>query len=368
MCRASEIGCHDDEDNGFKADPPYRVDQPLLDRSLTPSYTRAVKLGRREFIATVALGLDILARRASAQGSAKPPRVGYLGSRNPRSTKAFFDGLQEQGYVRGQNFLLEFRAPERPDKYEEFPGLAAQLVAAGVDVILAATPSAIEATTRATRTIPIVGVDLESDPVAKGWAASLAHPGGNFTGFVLDIPEMSGKQLQFLKEVKPDLSRVAVFGDPRVNELQWKATEAAARGAGLTIQALSVRDVGEVPGAIAEAARQRAGALVVLTSPLVFNNLGRITEAAVKHRIPAICPFAPAFADAGGLIAYGPDLPDLYRRAAGYVGRILKGAKAGDLPVQRLDKFQLVVNLKTARALHLTLPQSLVLRADHVIE
>ncbi len=127
-----------------------------------------------------------------------------------------------------------------------------------------------------------------------------------------------------------------------MNELQWKATETAARGAGLTIQALSVRDVGEVPGAIA--------------------------EAAVKHRIPAICPFAPAFADAGGLIAYGPDLPDLYRRAADYVGRILKGAKAGDLPVQRLDKFQLVVNLKTARALHLTLPQSLVLRADHVIE
>jgi putative ABC transport system substrate-binding protein len=190
------------------------------------------------------------------------------------------------------------------------------------DVILAATPSAIEATTRATRTIPIVGVDLESDPVAKGWAATLAHPGGNFTGFVLDIPEMSGKQLQFLKEVKPDLIRVAVVGDPRVNELQWRATEAAARGAGLTIQALSVRDVGEVPRA-----HHRGGA---------------------KHRIPAICPFAPAFADAGGLLAYGPDLPDLYRRAADYVGRILKGAKPGDLPVQRLEKFQLVVNLKTA--------------------
>jgi putative ABC transport system substrate-binding protein len=282
--------------------------------------------------------------------------------------KAFLESLQEMGYVPGQNFLLEFRGPERPDKYEQHADLAAQLVAAGVDVILASNPSAIEATTKATKTIPIVGVDLESDPVAKGWAATLARPGGNFTGFFLDIPEISGKQLQFLKEIKPVLSRVAVLGDSRVNELQSRATEAAARGAGLTIQAFSVRDIGEVPGAIAEAARQRAGALVVLTSPLVFNNLGRIADAAVKHRLPAICPFAPAFADAGGLIAYGPDITDLFRRAAGYVARILRGAKPGELPVQRPEKFGLVVNLKTARALKLTLPQSLVLRADRVIE
>jgi putative ABC transport system substrate-binding protein len=272
------------------------------------------------------------------------------------------------GYVPGQNFLFELRAPERPDKYEQFPDLAAQLVAAGVDVILAATPSAIEATTKVTRTIPIVGVDLESDPVAKGWAATVARPGGNFTGFFLDIPEISGKQLQFLKEVKPDLHRVAVLGDPRVNELQLRATEAAARGAGLTIQALSVKDIGEVQGAIAGAARQRAGALVVLTSPLVFNNLGRIVDAAIKHRLPAICPFSPAFADAGGLIAYGPDLPDFYRRAAGYVGRILKGAKPGELPVQRPEKFQLAVNQKTAKALGLTIPQAMLLRADHIVQ
>jgi putative ABC transport system substrate-binding protein len=179
---------------------------------------------------------------------------------------------------------------------------------------------------------------------------------------------MSGKQLQFLKEVRPDLSRVAMLGDPRVNDLQSRATEAAARGAGLTIHALAVRDVGEVRGAIAEAAHQRDGALVVLTSPLVFYNLGRIVDAAAKHRLPAICPFAPAFADAGGLIAYGPDLPDLYRRAAQYVSKILRGARPGDLPVQRPEKFQLVVNLKPARALKLTLPSSLVLRADRVIE
>ena len=326
---------------------------------------------RRAFIGTVGLGLLGSRRRASAQASAKVPRVGYLSGSKALTfppLKAFLEGLQEMAYVPGQNFLFEARAPERPDKYEQNADLAAQLVAAGVDVILASNPSAIEATTKATKTIPIVGVDLESDPVAKGWAATLARPGGNFTGYVLDIPEISGKQLQFLKEVKPDLRRVAVLGDPRVNELQSRATEAAARGAGLTIQAFSVRDIGEVPGAIAGAARQRAGALVVLTSPLVFNNLARIADAAVKHRLPAICPFAPAFADAGGLIAYGPDLPDLFRRAAGYVGRILKGAKPGDLPVQRPEKFQLAVNLKTARVLKLTLPQSLVLRADRVIE
>ena len=326
---------------------------------------------RRAFIGTVGLGLLVSRRRASAQASAKIPRVGYLSSQKALTyppTKAFLEGLQEMAYVPGQNFVFEVRGPERPDQYEQYPDVVAQLVAAGVDVILAATPSGIEATTKATKTIPIVGVDLESDPVSKGWAATLARPGGNFTGFVLDVPEMSGKQLQFLREVKPDLSRVAVLGDPRVNELQSRATEAAARGAGLTIQALSVRDIGEIPGAIAGAARQRAGALVVLTSPLVFNNLGRIADAAVKHRLPAICPFAPAFADAGGLIAYGPDLLDLNQRAAGYVGRILKGVKPGDLPVQRSEKFQLVVNLKTARALKLTLPQTLVLRADRVIE
>ena len=317
---------------------------------------------------TLALGLLVSRRRASTQAPAKLPRVGYLGSQGGGPFKAFLEGLQEMGYVPGQNYVLEARAPERPDKYDQYPGLAAQLVAAGVDVILASNPASIEATTKATKTIPIVGVDLESDPVAKGWAASLRHPGGNFTGFVLDIPEMSGKQLQFLKEINPNLRRVAVLGDPRVNELQLRATEAAARGAGLTTQTLSVRDIGEVPAAIAGAARQHAGALVVLTSPLVFNNLARIADSAVQYRLAAICLFAPAFAVAGGLIAYGPNLLDFYRRAAGYVDRILKGAKPGDLPVQRPEKFQLVVNLKTARALKLTLPRALVLGADRVIE
>jgi putative ABC transport system substrate-binding protein len=329
-----------------------------------------VQLGRREFVITLALGLLVARRRASAQASTKLPKVGYLGSQKVATptAQAFLQGMHEMGYVPGQTFLLEGRAPERPDRYEQYAQLAADLVAAGVDVILAATPSAIEASIKATKTIPIVGVDLESDPVAKGWAATLAHPGGNFTGFVLDIAEMSGKQLQFLKEVKPNLRRIAVLDDPRVNELQLRATEVAARGAGLTIQRLAVRHIDEVPAAITGAARQRAGGLVVLTSPLVFNNLNRVAEAAVTNRLPAICLFSPAFADAGGLIAYGPDLPDFYRRAAGYVSRILRGAKPADLPVQRPEKFQLAINLKTARALQLTLPQFLVRRADRVVE
>ena len=172
--------------------------------------------------------------------------------------------------------------------------------------------------TKATKTIPIVGVDLESDPVAKGWVASLARPGGNVTGFFLDIPEMSGKQLQLLKEVKPTLARVAVLGTRAVNELQFRATEVAARSGGLTLQPLPIKSLDEIPEAIAAAARQRAGALLVLTSPLIFTSLPRIAEAAIKHRLPAINLFVPFFAEAGGLLAYGPNFRDLFRRAADY--------------------------------------------------
>jgi putative ABC transport system substrate-binding protein len=322
-----------------------------------------MKLTRRHAVVALVFGLVVPPRRASAQ---KLPRVGYLGGNVPLNIDALLGGLQAAGYVRGQNFELEFRMSERPDT--GVAALASQVVAAGVDVILASNPFAIEAAIKATKTISIVGVDLESDPVARGWAATLAHPGGNFTGFVLDIPEMSGKQLQFLKELKPDLRRVAVLGDPRLNALQFRATEVAARDAGLTIQALSIKDPSEISSAISTAARQRAGALVVLTSPMIFNNFRHVTEAAIKDQLPAICPFAPSFADAGGLIAYGPDVPDLFRRAGEYVSRIFKGAKAGELPVQRPEKFRLVINLKTARALKLTVPQSLVLRADQIIE
>ena len=204
--------------------------------------------------------------------------------------------------------------------------------------------------------------------MTEGWAASLAHPGGNVTGFFLDIPEMSGKQIQFLKDVKPTLSRVAILGDPRVNELQFEATEAAARTAGLQLQRLPIKSQPEIASMITRAARQGAHGLVALTSPLVNIGLTRVAEAAATHRLPAICGFVPIFAEAGGLLAYGPDFPDLFRRAAGYVAMILKGSKPAELPIQRPSKFDLVVNMKTAKALGLTMPQSLLLRADQIIE
>ncbi len=215
---------------------------------------------RRAFIRTLGLGVLAIHRQVHAQASAKAPRAGWLGrspGRELPSFKAFLEGLGALGYVIGENLVVDVRAPEH-DKIEEYSDLAGQLVAAGVDVLLAANPHALEAMTKATKTVPIVGVDLESDPVAKGWVASLARPGGNVTGFFLDLPEMSGKQLQLLKEVKPTLARVAVLGDPGVNELQFRATEIAARSGGLTLQPLPTKGLNEIPGAIAEAARWRA--------------------------------------------------------------------------------------------------------------
>ena len=251
---------------------------------------------------------------------------------------------------------------------EQYPDVAVRLVTAGVDVILASNPYAVAAVARATTTIPVVAVDFESDPVAKGWVTSLARPGRNVTGFFLDIPEISAKQLQILKEVKPNLAKVAVLGDPRVNELQFRATEAGAQGARLTLQRLPVNGLDEIPRALADAARWGAGALLALSSPMLFPGLRRLAEAAVKHGLPSINLFVPFFAEAGGLLAYGPVLVDPFRRAASYVDRILKGAQPAELPVQRPTKFELVINLKTAKALRLTVPGPLLLRADRVIE
>jgi putative ABC transport system substrate-binding protein len=204
--------------------------------------------------------------------------------------------------------------------------------------------------------------------VAKGWVATLARPGGNVTGFFLDIPEMSGKQLQLLKEIKPNLARVAVLGDARVNELQFRATDVAAQGASLTLQRLPVKDLNEIPKAFADVPCQRTGALLVLSSPMIFGGMSRIAEIAVQHRLPAISLFVPWFAEAGGLLAYGPAFLDPFRYAASYVDKILKGAPPGDLPVQRPTRFQFVVNLRTAKAIGLAIPQSVLLRADQIIE
>jgi putative ABC transport system substrate-binding protein len=322
-------------------------------------------ISRRAFIGTGCLGVLAGPQRAYAQATAKVPRVGYLG-RSAVAAKAFMERLGELGYVIGKNLVVDVRVSEHDTA--EYTGLAAQLVAAGGEVIVASNPHALEAMTKATRIIPIVGVDLESDPVAKGWVASVARPGGNVTGFFLDIPEMSGKQLQLLQEVNPTLARIAVLGDPRVNELQFRAAEVAARGASLTLQRLPIKSREEVAAAIGDAAHRHTGAILVLSSPLLFNNLRDVAEAAVKHRLPTINLFVPFFAEAGGLLAYGPAFRDLFRSAADYTSRILKGAKPGDLPVQRPTTFELVINLKTAKSLGLTIPPSLLARAVQVIE
>jgi putative ABC transport system substrate-binding protein len=327
-------------------------------------------IGRRAFVGMVSAGC--LARwrgRGEAQPSTKDPRVAYFGGRLGFEVngRAFIEGLREHGYVPGRNLILDVRTYDTA-KMDSLDLAANEAVATGADVIFASNPQHIEAAVKATRVIPIVGVDLESDPVARGWVATLAKPGGNFTGFFLDTPEISGKQLQFLKEVRSDISRVAVLGDPRVNEPQFTAIETVARSMRLTLQLLRIKAPDAIVPAIADVGRQRAGALVILTSPLVFSRLDRIADAAVAHRLPAISPFSPRFAEVGGLLAYGADIRDLFRRSAAYVDRIIKGAKPRELPIQRPEKFLLVLNLKTARALKLTLPMALVQRSDRVIE
>ena len=326
---------------------------------------------RRTFVGTTVVAVLATRGRAPAQPPAKPAKIGWLTGRprgRPASRAAILEGLKHHGFT-GLDVIVE-TGTGGPDTgaAANYANAAARLVAAAPDVIIASNPYSIAAVTRATKSIPIVAVDLESDPVARGWVASLARPGGNVTGFFLDVPELSGKQLQFLREVKPDLARVAVLGDARINELQFRATEAAAKTVGLTLHALTVANADQIEGRVAEAARQRVGALLALTSPLVSGSLERLASAAVKHRLPAICPFVPLFAEAGGLLAYGPDFYDLFRRAGVYAGRILKGAKVAELPVQRPEKFELAVNARTARELGLALPIALVQRADRVID
>src|SRR5215813_1959906 len=321
-------------------------------------------LGRRRFMAALAGGLVAVPRAAQAQQQGKIARVGITVATDVYYN-AFLQGLREAGWVPGQNLVIERRFVRGERKMHA--AMVADLVAAKVDVIVATGPLVIEIARKATRGVPVVGLDLESDPVASGFAASLARPGGNVTGIFLDLPELGGKQLQFLKETLPRLTRVAVLWEPEIGEPQLRATEAAARAAGLTLSAFGVRAGEEVRPAVERLVRERAQALVVLTSPLLFNNREQIVELARKYRLPNISPFI-RFPNAGGLMAYGPDLIEMYRRAATYVDKILRGAKAGDLPVERPAKFQLVINLKTAQALGLTIPPSLLTRADQVIE
>jgi putative ABC transport system substrate-binding protein len=247
------------------------------------------------------------------------------------------------------------------------PGLAVELVRGRPDVIFARGAGALAATKSATDTIPIVAVDLESDPVATGFVRTLARPGGNVTGVFLDVPELSGKQLQLLRDIIPTISRVAVLGDSVLNAPQFRATAQAARALTIHVQKLDVRASADLDRAMEAARKGNARAVILLSSPLVFVHRTEIGSMAATRHLPAVSMFVE-FAEAGGLMVYGPSLREAFRRCGGYVAKILQGAKPADLPIERPEKFDLVINLKTAKALGLTIPPSLLQRADQVIE
>jgi putative ABC transport system substrate-binding protein len=269
------------------------------------------------------------------------------------------------GYVEGQNIAIEARWAE--GKYERLPGLAAELVRLKMDTIVA-YGVAIQAAQQATGTIPIVMAAV-IDPVGADFVASLARPGGNITGLSSMAPEMVGKQLELLKEVVPAVSRVALLGNPanQGNAAQMREAQDTARQLGVQLQPLEVRSPAEIDGAFAAITAERAGAVIVFADAVLLDHRRRIADLAARRRLPMVSVMVENV-EAGGLMAYGPSIAERFRRAATYVAKILKGAKPADLPVEQPIKFELVINMKTAKALGLTIPQSVLLRADELIQ
>jgi putative ABC transport system substrate-binding protein len=278
---------------------------------------------------------------------------------------ALRQGLRELGYVEGRNVAIEFRWAE--GNYDRLSGLAAELVRLKVNVLVAGTQAAIQAAKDATAAIPIVMV--ASDPLAAGFVASLARPGGNITGVSMMSAEVIGKQLEMLKEVVPRVSRVALLGNPaNPGTAQWvRHAQDAGRALGVRLQPLEARDPSEIDNAFTEMTREQAGAVVILNDTMLSDNRIRIADHAARRRLPTVFGLSE-YAEAGGLLVYEASRSDRWRRAATYVDKILKGAKPGDLPVEQPTKFELIINLKTAKALGLTIPPSLLARADQVIE
>ena len=250
---------------------------------------------------------------------------------------------------------------------DQLPGMAAELVSLGVQAIAAVSPSAVHAAYSATRTVPIVAVDLESDPVANGWAASLGRPGGNVTGIFLDLPELSAKCLQMLRETVPKLAKLGVLWDPATGSVPLQALEKVTGSLSLEMAVQEVRRAGDFEGAFRAIGPAEGTGLLMLPSPLVTSNLQLLADLSLAHRFPSITLF-PEFARTGGLLAYGPDLPRLFRQAGALTRKILEGANPAEQPIERPARFQLVVNLKTAEALGVTVATSVLLLADEVIE
>jgi putative ABC transport system substrate-binding protein len=326
----------------------------------------------RKTFASVALCALLLALSfpARAQQPAKVPRIGFLTTVSPSTisdrVEAFRQGLRELGYVEGKNIVIEWRYAE--GKADRVLGLAAELVRLKVDLIVTTGPSVTGSAKKATSTIPIV-MEQDPDPVGNGFVASLARPGGNITGLATLAPELSGKRLELLKEIFPRLSRVAVFGTSTNpgNAQALRETEVAAGAFGVMLQYLDVGDPKDIETAFRAATKGRADAVVALASPVFVSQRTQLADLAVKSRLPTIYD-RREFVDDGGLMCYGTNFADLSRRAATYVDKILKGAKPADLPVEQPIKFELIINLKAAKQIGLTIPPNVLVRADKVIK
>ncbi len=323
-------------------------------------------MDRRVFLGTVSLSFFVAPLVPDAQPTGRNPRIGILRPGSPPDPllDAFRQGLRELGYEEGRNISIEYRWAEGRD--ERLPGLAADLVRLKVDVIVAGA-GAVEAAKHATTTIPIV-MPVSGDPVRAGLVASLARPGGNITGLTSLSGELPGKWMELLKEILPRVSLLAVLWDPASDPSQVKTSEIAARSLGVRLHVLKVGRGGDFEPALADARNHDAGALIVLGSPFFYVHRTRLVELAAKRRLPTIYAQREFVVGSGGLMSYGTDFHHQFRRAATYVDKILKGAKPADLPVEQPTKFEMVINLKTAKALGLTIPPSVLARADEVIQ
>jgi putative tryptophan/tyrosine transport system substrate-binding protein len=325
---------------------------------------------RRTFVAGLAATAGFRSA-ALAQASGAVPEIAllYTGPMVSAEARAKMvrDDLGADGFVDGKNFVVSISVAD--NNSEELSSLAKSLIRPTVKVILAIGPRAVRAARAATSTIPIVALDLESDPVREGFAQSLAHPGGNLTGLFFDFPEFSSKLLELLDEARPGLTRVAALWDPGSGLVQIEAAQAAASSRGVRLQVLKVDDLAKLGDALAAAQAEEAQGLMVLSSPLfsAISGIKPVAEQATSHQLPGITLF-PEFAENGGLMGYGPSLDDLYHQASELIAKVLRGEKVGDLPLERPSRFRLIINLKAAKALGLQLSPSLVARADDVIE
>jgi putative tryptophan/tyrosine transport system substrate-binding protein len=317
-------------------------------------------ISRRAFLVGTSAVLGA-PRPTHAQTSGRTPHiVAYTAAESTRDS--IIDGLRERGWVVGRNVTFEWFSAEGAEAR-----IGENLAKTSTDVLVMGGPPRIRAEMLATTTVPIVGIDLESDPVTSGFVKTLARPGGNVSGIWMDLPEIAGKQIQFLREVLPTFTRLGVLCDDRINQLQLEAATTGGRTLGVKLHPAALHAAGEIDAVMKRLLGERLQALLLMTSPVVFRVMARVAELSRESRLPSICPFS-SYPGAGGLMAYGPDFPSMWRQLGGYIDRVLKGAKIGDLPVERPSKFTLGVNLKTARALGLTLPQPLILRADEVIQ